>query len=503
MNDTPATGTVASSAKDSTGIGGLDEILTGGFTRDRIYLAEGVPGSGKTTLGLQFALEGLRRGESVLYVSLSETLGELQEVATSHGWSLDGLAIRELAPSESSLRPDEQYTMFHPSEVELSEATRSILADVETLRPARVVFDSLSELRLLAGTSLRYRRQIMALKQAFAGRRTTVLLLDDVTNNDQDLQVQTLVHGVLRLEQLDPEYGAERRRLRVVKYRGAQFRGGYHDYVIRTGGLTVFPRLRARDHRGIPSQEKLASGVANLDALLGGGLRRGNSMLLVGAAGTGKSSVAAQFAAACAARGERAAMFIFDESPTTLLARCAGLGIDMQAHVDAGRVSVQAVDPAEMSPGEFTTAIRRAVEVHQASLVVIDSLNGYLNAMPEERFLIIQLHELLTYLGEHAVSAILVSAHQGLVGQHMVSAVDATYLADAVVLFRYFEADGQVRQAISVMKNRSGAHHRTICELTLARDGIRVGRPLADFRGILTGVPVHSGNGNGSERATK
>jgi circadian clock protein KaiC len=484
----------------STGIQGLDDIMAGGFSRNRLYLIEGIPGSGKTTLAMQFLMAGARRGEPVLYVTLSETANELRTVADSHGWSLDGITIRELMPSEDSLRPDDQYTMFHPSEIELSETTKAVLADVERVKPVRVVFDSLSELRLLAGNPLRYRRQILALKQFFGGRRCTVLLLDDMTSNHHDMQVQSIAHGAVRLEQLYPEYGAERRRLIVLKYRGVRFRGGYHDYVIRRGGLDVFPRLVAAEHRLHPSAQKLGSGIDQLDGLLGGGLERGTSTLIVGAAGTGKSSLATQFAATAAARGEKAALFIFDESIHTLMTRTEGLGIDLRKHCDSGSVTVQQVDPAELSPGEFAHAVRDAVERHGATVLIIDSLNGYLNAMPNERFLVIQLHELLTYLGQRGVATVLVGAHQGLIGSAMITPVDASYLADAVILMRYYETKGEVRQAISVMKKRGGAHERSIREFQMDSGGIKVGPPLRDFRGILTGVPIFEPDEGSRER---
>jgi circadian clock protein KaiC len=485
---------LASTDFAGTGVPGLDDVLGGGLTRNRMYLVEGVPGSGKTTLALQFLRAGSDAGESVLYVTLSESADELRAVGQSHGWSLEGITIRELVASEASLQPDAEYTMFHPSEVELGETTREILRDVEQVQPTRVVFDSLSELRLLAGNPLRYRRQILALKHFFTGRSCTVLLLDDLTAKDHDLQVQSIAHAVLLLEQANPEYGADRRRLRMVKYRGMQFRGGYHDYQIRRGGLDVFPRLVATEHHKEFSSERLGSGIADLDALLGGGIEAGTSTLVVGAAGTGKSTLAAQFVAAAAKRGQRSAMFMFDESQSTLISRCEAMGIDLRGHIAKDVVRVQQVDPAELSPGEFTQTIRRAVEDDNAALIVIDSLNGYLNAMPGERFLVIQLHELLTYLSQQGVATIMIGAHQGLIGSNMTTPVDASYLADAVLLMRYFEAQGEVRQAVSVVKKRGGQHERTIREFRLVSGkGIEIGPPLREFRGILTGTPIYQG----------
>ncbi len=481
---------VQSKALASSGVPGLDDVLAGGYTPGRLYLIEGVPGSGKTTLAMQFLMEGARLGEPVLYVTLSESEEEIQAVAASHDWSLKGVSIREVIASERTLNSDEHYTMFHPSEVELSDTTRSILDDVERIKPRRVVFDSLSELRLLSGAPLRYRRQILALKQFFASQACTVLLLDDLTATDRDLQVQSISHGVLSLEQMNPEYGADRRRLRVVKYRGHDYRGGYHDYLIRRGGIQVFPRLVAAEHRGITQHQKLQCGLPALDALLGGGLERGTSTLIVGAAGTGKSTIAAQFAVEAAKRGEHAALFVFDESIGTLLTRANGLGIDLLEQVEANRILLQPIDPAELSPGEFLSHIRNAVEKQDASVIVIDSLNGYLNAMPGERFLTIQLHELLMYLGHHGVATLLIGAHQGLVGSAMSSPIDASYLADAVILLRYFEARGEIRQAISVVKKRGGRHERTIREFSMAQGRLEVGEPLREFRGILSGVPV-------------
>src|SRR5262245_48313038 len=479
----------------STGVNGLDDILHGGLTPNRLYLVEGVPGSGKTTLALQYLMAGVARGERVLYVTLSETEEELRAVAASHAWSLKGITIHELIPTEESLNSDEQYTMFHPSEVELTKTTETILSEVERIKPSRVVFDSLSEVRLLAGTALRYRRQILALKRYFAGRKCTVILLDDLTAADRDLQVQSIAHGVVLLEQMNPEFGADHRRLRVIKNRGMSFRGGFHEYVIRRGGLDVFPRLVAAEHRRPSSAQKLPSGLKELDGLLGGGIERGTSTLIVGAPGTGKSSLAAQFVASAAERGQYAAMFVFDESVQTLLSRSASLGANLQKHVDSGKLSLQPVDPAELSPGEFAHAIRRAVEHDRAAVVVIDSLNGYLNAMPDEHFMTVQLHELLSYLGQLDVATLIIAAHQGLIGAQMNSPVDATYLADSVILLRYFEAGGEVRQAISVIKKRGGEHERTIREFRLTKGGIRVGEPLRAFRGVLTGVPIYEGKG--------
>jgi circadian clock protein KaiC len=477
----------------STGIQGLDDVTGGGLQRGRLYLVEGVPGSGKTTLALQFLLTAAARGEPVLYVTLSETADELLSVASSHGWTLDGVSVRELMPTEGALDPDEQSTMFHPSEIELAATTTQILKDVARIEPTCIVFDSLSEFRLLSGTALRYRRQILALKHYFANRRCTVMMLDDMTAVDHDLQVQSIAHGVVLLEQLNPEYGAERRRLRVVKYRGTAFRGGYHDYCIKRGGLAVFPRLVASEHRHMAIRGKLTSEIPELDALLGGGIEQGTSTLLVGAAGTGKSTLAAQFAAAAAARGQRSAMFLFDESPTTLLTRSTELQIPLEAGVRSGLVTIRPVDPAELSPGELIHEVRTAVEQHDVALIVLDSLNGYLNAMPGDRYLAVQLHELLAYLGQRNVATILVSAHQGLLAGPMVSTVDASYLADAIVLLRYFEARGEIRQAVSVVKKRGSQHERTIREFGLGTGRIKVGRTLREFRGVLTGVPTYDG----------
>jgi len=475
----------------STGVSGLDDILGGGLDADRLYLIEGRPGTGKTTLALQYLLEGVRRGEKGLYVTLSESEAELRVVAIRHGWSLDDLSIFELTP-EASLAEDRELTIFQPAELELSETTKLILGQVNEIDPVRIVFDSLSEMRLLAQDALRYRRQILALKQFFAGRKSTVLLLDDLTSQATDLQLHSIAHGVITLEQLALDYGAERRRLRVIKMRGSAFRGGYHDFKIARGGLTVFPRLVAAEHHKAFLGELTPSGNAELDALLGGGLERGTSALLIGGAGVGKSSLALTYAVAAAERAERSIVFAFDEGLATIHARAAGLGIPLQAHVDAGTVKLQQVDPAEMSPGEFAFLVRRSVEQHDARVVVIDSLNGYLNAMPEERFLVLQLHELSSYLNQLGVLTIVVLAQHGLMGP-MQTPLDISYLSDAVIILRYFEAEGRVRRAISVVKKRSGRHEDAIRELRLTSEGLKLGPPLTKFSGILTGTPVYVG----------
>ena len=479
-------------ARLATGIEGLDDILEGGFPAHRIYLVEGEPGTGKTTLALQFLREGARLGEPSLYITLSETTEELQAVARSHGWVLDGFEIFEAVAPVHSLKPDGQYTIFHPAEIELGETMNAILKEFERVKPARVVIDSLSEMRLLAGEPLRFRRQILAMKQYLAGQQGTVLLLDDKASG-HDLQIHSIVHGVVSLEHLAVEYGAERRRVRVTKLRASKFRGGYHDFNILTGGLKMFPRLIAAEHHSGFAGGSASSNIAALDRLLGGGLDRGTSTLMLGPAGSGKSTLATQFAAAGAARGERTAAFIFDELRETFMGRAAGVGIEMTKFVKKNLITIQQVDPAELSPGEFAAAVRRAVDVDGARIIIIDSLNGYLNAMPEERFLSVQMHELLTYLNQQGVITMLVMAQHGFLGSHMITPVDVSYLADTVLMLRYFEAGGAIHRALSVVKKRTGRHEASIRELQIRTDGLRVGEPLSQFRGILTGVPVYEG----------
>lgn len=477
-----------------TGIDGLDDVLAGGFPRGRLYLVQGNPGAGKTTLALQFLLEGAERGEPGLYITLSESRQELEGVAASHGWSLDTLALFELDPRADDLDIDAQQTVFPTAEVELTEVMHTLLSHVERVKPVRVVFDSLSEIRLLAQHPLRYRRQILALKHYFTGSDCTVLLLDDLTTEPDDQQIQSLAHGVIALEQIAQLYGTDRRRLRVQKLRGVRFRSGYHDFVIERGGLHVYPRLIASEHEpGFPP-EKVSSGMPELDDLLGGGMERGSSALLMGPPGTGKSALTSQYVSAVASRGHCAAIFTFEESISVLLARSDALGTKLREHMAGGQVMIRQINPAELSPGEFTQRVRETVEQHSARLVVIDSLNGYLQAMPQEQALLSQLHELFTYLGRHGVVTLMTMAQHGLMGSTMTSPIDASYLADVVVLLRYFEAGGRIRKAISVMKKRTGLHEDMIREFAMEPGGLRIGAPLASFHGVLTGVPTYVGN---------
>ncbi len=477
----------------SIGIPGLDFVLGGGLPPGHLYLIDGDPGTGKTTLGLQFLREGANCREPVLYITLSESERELREVAGSHGWGLEGISIFEMLPLEESLKTDEQYTVLYPGEVELSATIKAILKEVEDLQPKRVVFDSLSELRLLAREPLRFRRQLLALKQYFAGRDCTVLMVDDHTAGEEQRDIQSIVHGVIRLENLAREYGTKRRRLEILKMRGVLFREGFHDYNIRTGGLEVYPRLVAMEHRRDFDRTVIASGISELDSLLGGGLNRGTSTLCIGPAGAGKSTISLRYAIAAAERGEYAYYVTFDEGMPTLIERAEGLGMPLRQYMDSGHLRIEVVDPAELSPGFFIANVRDEVEKRKASVVVIDSLNGFLAAMPGEEYLTIQLHELLAFLNNKGVTSVLVMAQYGILGQGMFNPVDVSYLADTILLLRYFESAGAVRQAISVVKKRSGRHERTIRELLLGPD-IRVGRPLAEFQGVLTGVPSYIGH---------
>lgn len=475
----------------STGVEGLDNVLAGGLTRERLYLVEGTPGTGKTTLGLGFLLKGAEAGEAGLYITLAETEAELLAVAESHNWSLDPITLSEMVPAEG-LAADNEQTLFHPSELELGETVRGIIAKVEEVQPSRVVIDSLSELRLLAQSPVKYRRQILALKQFFAARKCTVLLLDDRSATGSDLQLQSIAHGVVMLEQMLLGFGAQRRRLHVLKMRGVKFRGGYHDFTIERGGLCVYPRLVAAEHGNAFDGAAVSTGLPQLDELLGGGLLPGTATLLSGPAGVGKTTTTVQALVAALERGERAAYFLFDERVPTLLKRSAALGMDLQPHLDAGTLEIRSIDPAELSPGEFTNAVRKAVEEDQATVIAIDSLNAYLQSMPSEQYLVLQMHELLSYLGAKGVISLLILGQHGVTGD-IRSDVDLSYLADTVMQLRYFEAHGEVRQAISVIKTRTSRHERTIREFQITEAGLHVGEALTDFQGVLTGVPTFAG----------
>ena len=475
-----------------TGVFGLDQILNGGLPRNHIYLIDGQPGTGKTTLALQYLLEGVRIGEPGLYVTLSESRAELSDVAASHGWSLDGVEIFELA-SERAQETEEGYTLFHPAEVELQQTMDTVLGKIEATNPIRVVFDSLSEMRLLAREPLRFRRQILALKQFFSDRDGTVLLLDDKTSPGDDLQLHSLAHGVIVLEHVALEYGSERRRLQVTKVRGAKFRGGFHDFRISTGGLQVFPRILHDTPQGDFSSMVLKSGSKALDTLLGGGLTCGTSLLITGAAGTGKSVLCTQYATAAVARRERVLFYLFDERLSTFKLRTRALGMDVDSALDSGQLHIQQIEPTDLSPGEFASQVVSAVENNRISLVVIDSINGYMQSMPEERLLPIQVHELLSFLSNNGVTCIMTLVQHGIFGNPVDEAAEVSYLADTVILMRYFEVMGSVRQAISVVKRRSGDHERTIRECKVGPGGLQVGAPLREFQGVLTGVPTYTG----------
>jgi circadian clock protein KaiC len=477
----------------TTGVPGLDFIVGGGLPRNRLYLVQGDPGAGKTTLALQMLLEGERLGERGLYVTLSESEVELNAVAHSHGWSLEHVGIYELSAADAGSPEDEENTLYVPAEVELGERMQALLAQVDHVRPARIVIDSCSELRLLAQSPLRFRRQVLALKAELVRRGCTIVLLDNPSSDGGNELLQSLVHGVIHMEQLSPVYGAERRRLRVKKLREVAFRGGYHDLCIKKEGIEVFPRLVAAEHHEVFSRECVPSGLPELDAMLGGGPERGSSALIVGPSGSGKSTLAIQYSVTAAKRGEQSALFTFDEGYGTLIARSTSIGMDLDAYTKSGLLSIQQVDPAELSPGQFVSAVRDAVDKDGARVLVIDSLNGYLHAMPEEKFLLVQLHELLSYLRQRGVLCIMVVVQHGFFGETL-APVDVSYLADSVLLTRYFEASGRVRKALSVVKKRDGRHEDTIREFTVSSDGIKVGPALTQFHGILTGVPIYDGS---------
>ena len=495
MNDTGKSAPSKGDGSDrlvETGVAGLDELLHGGLPPDRQYLIQGDPGAGKTTLALQFALTGAERGETVLYITTSETIREIHEIAASHGWSLDKLRVH-YHTSGAALGADAQQTIFHPAEVELPKSIDAMMEIVEQVKPSRLVIDSLSEIRVLARDERTYRRQMMALRERFGKHNCTVLMLDDRTQTHAEHRLQSIVSGVIELEQVAPIYGPARRRIRITKLRGRRFVSGYHDFRICTGGIEVYPRLVAADHRNTFRSELVSSGVAALDAIFGGGIDCGTSTLLLGPAGVGKSTVAVQYVVAAAERGETSDLYIFDERPQTLFERSAAMGMPLDQHVKDGRVRVQQVDPAEMTPGEFARGVRKAVTKGDTRLVVIDSLNGYMQAMPDERFITLHLHELLTFLNQQGVTCLLVVAQHGLLGSAMGSPVDVSYLSDTVLLFRNFEFAGEMRQALSVYKRRGGRHERTIRELRMGPNGIEVGEPLREFRGVMTGVPEFVG----------
>nr|USU30416.1 AAA family ATPase [Methylobacterium sp. OTU13CASTA1] len=487
---TPAT---ADAMPIPTGVPGLDHILNGGYAAQRAHLIEGRPGSGKTTLGLQFLMDGVKLGERALYITLSESRRELLSVAERHGWSLDGIDIYELVPPELSLDAKLQQSLVHSSDLELGETVRMALAEIERVNPSRVVFDSLSEIRLLSQGSLRYRRQVLALKSYFLLNNATVLMLDDLSAEENDLNLHSISHAVIRLEQVTPDYGAGRRRLHVIKMRGTKYHGGYHDFTIRKGGLRAYPRLVAAGHHTTFPEETVSSDVPELDRALGGGLDRGTTTLVIGPSGAGKSTLALSYLAAALRRKERALILSFDETIGILLRRAAGVGMDLSGFVAEGLLRVEQIDPADVSPGDFAGRIRDAVENDGSRIVVIDSLTGYMSAMTGQPALVLQMHELVTYLNQQGVVTILILAQHGMVGR-MDSPVDLTYVSDAVVMLRFFEASGRVRRALSVLKKRTGMHEDTIREFRIDTQGLRVGEALTGFRGVLTGVPTYEGD---------
>ncbi|WP_375408640.1 ATPase domain-containing protein [uncultured Methylobacterium sp.] len=486
------THTVPDAAPIPTGVPGLDHVLSGGYAANRAHLIEGRPGCGKTTMGMQFLMDGVRRGERGLYITLSESRRELLSVAERHGWSLDGVDIYELVPPELSLDSETQQSLVHSSDLELGETVQMALAEIERVKPVRVVFDSLSEIRLLSQGSLRYRRQVLALKSYFLINDATVLMLDDLSAEDDDLNLHSISHAVVRLEQITPSYGTSRRRLNVIKMRGTQYQAGYHDFVIQQGGVRVFPRLIPGDHHRafVPGVAKCD--VPALDLALGGGMDNGTSTLIIGPSGAGKSTLALCYLFAALKRGEPALVVSFDETTGILMQRAVGVGMDLSPYLRSGLLRIEQIDPADVSPGEFSGRVRDAVEADGARLVVIDSLTGYMSAMPDQPYLVLQMHEMLTYLNQLGIVTILILAQHGMVGR-MDSVVDLTYVSDSVVMLRFFEASGRVRRALSVLKKRTGPHEDTIREFKIDGGGLRVGEPLTDFRGVLTGVPVYEG----------
>lgn len=488
QNGSPAASQPKVRAK--TGVPGLDDILSGGLPEGHLYLVQGDPGSGKTTLGLQFLMEGIKNGEKVLYITLSESKEELNGVARSHGWDVSKIPILEMIPEEQDVKTEAQYTVFHPAEVELADTTGAVLKKVQEIKPSRLIFDSLAELQMLAREPLRYRRHILGLKKFFTGLNCTVMLLDDRTTAKIDLQIQSIAHGVITMEGMQRDFGVRRRRLEVKKLRGTRYREGYHDYVIQTGGLDVYPRLVAAEHQQIKEGPKpMSSGVKGLDELMGGGIDAGTSTLLLGPAGCGKSTVATRYVLAAAQRGENCAIYTFDETRAIMLHRSKSLGLDLSKYIESGQVVVEQIDPAELAPGEFVFRVVRQVQQKNAKVIVIDSLNGFQHSMPAETVLTMQMHELLSFMNQQGVATIMTLAQHGMLGSAMKSPFDLSYLADSVILFRYFESLGEIKQAISVVKKRSGKHERAIRELTFDKNGISVGNPLKQFQGVFTGVP--------------
>lgn len=475
----------------STGIRGLDDVLGGGLPAHRLYLIEGVPGSGKTTLGMQFLMEGRRKGDTCLYITLSESREELRAVAETHNWDIEGIEIFELF-NEDEFSLGAEQSVFYPAEVELGEAVQHVMETIDALAPARVVFDSLSEMRLLAQSPLRYRRQILSLKQYLSTRNCTVLCLDDKTAEPGDLQLHSIAHGVISLDQWAQDFGGERRRLRIVKLRGVKFRGGYHDCVLETGGIRVFPRLVAAEHRASFDTNPQTTGVPSLDALLGGGLTPGTNTLFTGPSGVGKTTTAVRAALSALERGQKVMYYLFDEGAGTLLRRSAQLGMDLEPYLRSGTLTLQQIDPAELSPGEFSNRVRKAVEEDGASFFVIDSMNAYVHAMPGEHFLLLQFHELLSYLNQRGCTTVLVLGQHGLIGEGHAD-VDLSYLSDAMLLFRFFEAEGSIHGAVLVLKSRTTPHKHSIHEFRITSSGLQVGHPLSNFEGVLSGLPSYAG----------